>query len=265
MYFLLQKENNEYTVDVKILKDILDNNRYLQSYDSLSLEELKTKDKHSFMKNFLKEAIPIGTIEFVNTWLNIYTQVTKQNPIEIPNCLRKEEFLKRKYSIITYDKIPNKGRYFLKDVSELKAFSYVGNLENLMDTSREIDSSFELNANHLYQLSEEVDILSEYRVYIIRGEIQTIAHYNGDPCIFPDINLIQKANSIYSLRKDYPNSYTMDIMVTDRGTSIIELHTFLSTGLYTTLFGNNLVYAYRDGLDYIKNCNTEIKPIFFKK
>jgi hypothetical protein len=88
-----------------------------------------------------------------------------------------------------------------------------------------------------------MDIHAEFRVYIIDGEIVSIENYNGDPLVFPDINLIKKANLIYSIQKDYPRSYSMDVMVTDRGTSIIEIHNFTSLGLYSTIWGTNLLYA----------------------
>ncbi|MGU8989666.1 hypothetical protein ACV3V0_18445 [Clostridium perfringens] len=46
-------------------------------------------------------------------------------------------------------------------------------------------------------------------------------------------------------------------MVTNKGTSIIEIHNFHSLGLYSTLFGDNLAYAYRDGIDFIIRNNSE--------
>lgn len=83
-------------------------------------------------------------------------------------------------------------------------------------SENEFDNSLRLNPNHLYQVSEVVDILSEYRVYIINGNIENIVHYNGDPTIFPDVKLIEEANLLYSKEKDYPKSYSMDVMVLQR-------------------------------------------------
>lgn len=39
-------------------------------------------------------------------------------------------------------------------------------------------------------------ILSEYRVYVFQGEIDTISLYNGDATVLPDIDLIKKAVSL---------------------------------------------------------------------
>jgi hypothetical protein len=273
MFFLLQKEDkyNGYSIDVLILKNILDREKYLHEYIPFSLDDFydenkKLMKKESYNDKF-ERAIPVGTIDFVTAWLNIFKGIDKINPIEVPPCLRTDEFLKRKYSIVSKDNIPTQGEYFIKDASQLKVFSYSGRLESFLVDDlwqkpvNEFDTSLRLNPNHLYQVSEVVNILSEYRVYIISGEIEAIAHYNGDPCVFPDVNLIQKANNIYYIQRDYPTSYSMDIMITNRGTSICEIHPYTSIGHYNLLNGSNLAYAYRDGMDYIIKHNT--KPTEF--
>lgn len=280
MHFLLQKENGDIDMDVRIVKEKLDSIKYVHSYSYLSMDEffgydldpetgeilgrpLKTKDE--FFIDFA-EYIPIGTIEFVTTWLKIFHGISNINPIEVPECLRINAYLKRKYSIVKADEIPREGEYFIKDASQLKVFSYCGEMkyflnDDMFEKASKSDMSLHLDPTHLYQVSEAVNILSEYRVYIIDGKIEAVVNYNGDPCIFPDIDTIQRANMFYSTQKDYPKSYSMDIMVTRRGTSIIEVHPFLSIGLYTTLFGDNLLYAYRDGIDYVINHNTN--PVLF--
>ena len=200
----------------------------------------------------VSDAIPIGSIEFVQTWLKKVHNIDRINPIEIPFILRKNEFLKRDYKIVSYDEIPKSGSFFIKDVSQLKGFSYNGNIAHIYDELESIDKS------HLFQISEMVDIKSEYRVYIINGKIETISHYDGNPMILPDVELINKANIMWSLQKDYPKSCTIDVMVTDKGTSIIECHPFISVGLYSTLWGANLLEAYKDGINYVLKYNTKI-------
>lgn len=261
MFFLLQKEN-DYDIDTLLFKNILDKNKYLHHYESLSIKELADDDVFAYPDTY-KSAIPIGSIKFVERWLYIFHKIAHIYPIEIPKVLREERFLKRKYSIRKKEDMPTTGSYFIKDASKLKVFSFCGNVENFLtngiweEKKSEFDNSLRLNPKHLYQVSEKVDILSEYRVYIISGEIEVVAHYDGDPLIFPDINLIKEANLIYSTQKSYPKSYSLDVMVTNKGTSIIEIHNFHSLGLYSTLFGDNLAYAYRDGIDFIIRNNSE--------
>lgn len=260
MIFLLQKEN-EFDMDVLIFKNILDKVKYFHEYETISLSYLEDNESSNY-PIWYKDAIPVGSIQFINRWLSLFQGIEHIYPIEIPTCLRNDKFLKRKYSIRKKDDIPDKGFFFIKDSSQLKVFSYCGELryffypETQDKPTSEFDNPLRLNPNHLYQVSEVVNILSEYRVYIIDGNIEAISHYNGDATLFPDVNLIKEANLLYSRQSDYPKSYSMDVMVTPQGTAIIEIHNFHSLGLYTTLFGDNLAYAYRDGIDYIIKHNT---------
>lgn len=261
MLFLLQKEN-KYQLDNQILESLIKNEKYTHEYIPIKMEdfhnaELKTKDRW-------KQGVPQGTIEFVTEYFRIFWGIDQMNPIEIPPCLRTEEFLKRKYSIVEAKNIPQDGEFFIKDASELKVFSYAGELSRLLydgifDEPKPYDTSMHMDRNHLYQVSELVNILSESRVYIIDGNIHCIANYNGDPCIFPDTDLIKKADRIYSMQKDYPKSYTMDVMVTDRGTAIVEIHIMFSCGLYQNNLGTSFLYGYRDAKDYTVKHNTKIK------
>jgi hypothetical protein len=45
-------------------------------------------------------------------------------------------------------------------------------------------------------------------------------------------------------------------MVTPRGTAITEVHNFVSLGIYTVDWDDSLLYALRDGMDYIVRYNT---------
>lgn len=259
MLFLLQKEDF-YDMDNMILKSIIDQEKYTHKYVPLCLSDLLQADK----RKDLEEGIPLGTIEFVTDYFRVYWGIKNMNPVEIPPCLRTDEFLKRKYSIVKGQDIPTEGEFFIKDVSQLKVFSYAGELsrflyDGIFDNPKPYDTSLHLNKEHLYQVSELVNIISESRVYIINGEINCIANYNGDPCVFPDCNLIKKANLIYSMQRDYPKSYTMDVMVTEKGTSIIEIHVLFSCGLYQRNLGTDFLYGYRDSKDYVINYNTEIQ------
>ena len=249
MKFLIQK----YPVldmETEIVKDIIDTKRkHFHSYVIMHINEL---DQVSI--NEISDGIPIGSIEFVQKWLKLVHNIDRINPIEIPSILRKDEFLKRTYKIVPFEQIPSSGNFFIKDVSQLKGFSYNGYIEYLKNN---VEFDF-IDKTHLFQVSEIVNVLSEYRVYIINGKIEAISHYDGDPLVFPDAVLINKANIMWSTQKDYPKSCTIDLMVTDRGTSFCECHPFISVGLYSSLWGTNLLQAYKDGIDYVIKHNTKI-------
>ena len=279
MYFLLEdNKNDKFNYELMLVEEKIRQNKYIHDFEKIDISIFYEYEEDSFgeiiktnkLKNandfpeIYKKSIPIGSIDFVSTWLKVFYNIDKENPIEIPPILRTDEFLKRKYSIVTADKLPRTGRYFIKDVSKLKEFTYSGDLEYfLFDEMFEpakspYDYSLRINPDHLFQVSEIVNILSEYRVYIIGGKIENIANYNGDVTLFPDVELIKKANDLYSTQPDYPKSYSMDLMITPRGTAITEIHNYTSLGHYSTLFGDNLLYAYRDGIDYLLKHNTPI-------
>lgn len=93
--------------------------------ERITMEDLKTKE-------YDKNSVPIGSIEFIEFWLKKYHN-KKMTPIEVPECLRTQHFLKREYNICTGDKIPATGRYFIKNIEKLKQGTYCGNAENYAD------------------------------------------------------------------------------------------------------------------------------------
>lgn len=255
--YLLQTDSEGLDIEYMLIEEKLKRNKYIHKYkctDTVSLSWVAEKDD-----------VPIGDIKFVTKFLSIAHGIERENPIEIPEYLRTEEFLKRDYSIVTWDKLPEKGNWFIKDVSQLKVFGEVLNLEyndikSWFDTPKNsFNTSLVLDKTHLFQVSSVFNIKSEYRVYVIDGEIECISNYNGDCTLLPDINLIKKAVTMINCNEKWLKSYTIDVMVGPKGTAIIEVHNFASVGLYSTLWGDNLIYAYRDGIDYLTHDNRELK------
>ena len=263
MIFLLQSSNDTdgMTVDYAILKELLTYSHF--EYHEMSLKDFFNgtllKTKKDFPASF-KDAIPLGTINFVTAYLNIFKNIERMYPIEIPKCLRTDEFLKRNYAIIQGKNIPKSGTYFIKNASKLKTFSYTGRLDAICNETDALTGSKPIEDDDWYQLSEIISILSEYRVYFVDGKLYAVAYYDGIPTIFPDIKLIEKANLIYSLQKDYPQSYTMDVAVTKKGTAILEIHPLFSCGIYTTVLGTDFLYGYRDSMQYLEKHNHPIIP-----
>jgi hypothetical protein len=79
-------------------------------------------------------------------------------------------------------------------------------------------------------VSEVMDFVSEYRCYVIEGELVGIKHYRGNIRIFPDVNYIDKCIDEY---KSAPAGYSLDVGVTSDGrTLIIECQDGWSLGNY---------------------------------
>ena len=256
MLFILQKikEDHSMFIDQIILKDLLRDSEH--DYEELYITDLKDPEggflwAECFPEKY-KKAIPLGTIEFVNAFIKIFYGIEKMNPIEIPKCMRIPKLLKRQYRMCLVEDLPDEGKWFIKNASVLKSFSCQGN-KNIVNTLCN-------DEGHVFQCSEIIDIKSEYRVYFINGELYTMANYNGDPALMPDMNIVKMANGLYSMQKDYPRSYTMDIAITEKGTCILECHVLFSCGLYTTVLGTDFLNGYIDGMNYLKKYNSKIKP-----
>lgn len=256
--FLIQTQGDCLEDEERFIERELKRNRYIHSYNKMTLEEVD--------KVIEQGKIPVGTIQFVEKYLQNNYGVANENPIEIPKYLRTDEFLKRNYKIVTWENIPRSGKFFLKDVSTLKNFGDMINatytdIDELFNyvPKTDFDSTLVLDKTHLFQVSQPFNIKSEYRVYVIGGEIEAICNYNGDPTLLPDMNLIKKAVLLINNNEKWLRSYTIDVMVGSTGTAIIEIHNFASVGLYTTQWGSSLLYAYRDGIDYLINDNKVIE------
>ncbi len=275
MFFLIQKDEMERDrVQNAIILDLLHRYRFDHEYAFMSISDFYEDEEDLFGQNLhlkkaeefdsrYKEAIPIGNVGFVRRFLQVFKGVELENAIEVPPVLRTDEFLKRRYSIVPVWDIPRSGSFFIKDATEQKVFSYKGDLERFLydevfeAKSSEYDTSFRLNYDHLYQVSEIVPILAEYRVYVLQRELNSISQFAGNPLIFPDTDLITRAVALLNKQPDSPRSYSLDIMVTPRGTAITEVHNFMSLGLYSVDWDDALLYAFKDGIDYIARYNTE--------
>ena len=255
MLFVLQRDKyiDYLNIDSMIAQTVINESRGFHSFINMDYKELFIghnpmkgilKNKDSFSTQ-IQKAIPIGTLEFTGAFMKIFHGINDPIPIEVPLVLRNENFLKRKYEFYDYEDLPNNGYVFLKDVTVPKFMSYCGEISTLRNKRK-------LSRNHKYLVSEVIpNILSEYRTYVVRGEILGICFYKGNPLVYCDTELIKEAVDIYSNQEDAPKSYTLDVMVSDRGTSIIEIHNFMAVGLYSCWWDNRLLDAYIDGFNYL--------------
>ena len=96
-------------------------------------------------------------------------------------------------------------------------------------------------------MSQDID----NRVYVVKDRIKNIVFYKGNPEVLPDIEFIRDVVSNYKMQQNHLESYSLDIMITPKGNAIIEMHTFLSMGLYSTKWDDSMLLGYIDGLNYV--------------
>jgi ATP-grasp domain, R2K clade family 2 len=82
-------------------------------------------------------------------------------------------------------------------------------------------------------LSEVVDWVSEYRVYVVRGRVVGIHHYGGDPAILPDEAVVSEAIRTLESSGQATAGYGLDLGVLSGGqTAVVEWNDGFSLGSY---------------------------------
>jgi len=153
---------------------------------------------------------PVGSVDFVSEYLKHYFNIDIE-PINIPDILLDRKYSGRNVFNGTEKDIVEKS--FVKSMDKIKSFTEI------------TDKAPAGN----YQISEIIEIESEYRCFVYKNKLVGIQNYLGDFKIFPDIEKIEKMISVYG----GPVAYTLDVAITDKNeTVIIEVHDFFSIGFY---------------------------------
>ncbi len=236
MKFYIQTIDGEISHDFSfhLIKAI----NYLKWRDSKDETEYVLSDTLPFLeKEKYIDFCPIGTVEFVCNWYKLLFDI-RLKPINIPENLFK--FASRKIVNMKKDgyiELPKDlGEYVFVKSNDTIKYSENGEfrLEQLSD-----GNSLEYGN---YQVSELIDIESEYRIFVFKNEILDVRLYSGSWEIFPDVNKIKEIVDFY--KNDSPIAYTLDIGINENGTFIIEIHDFYSCGLYGFTRINRLPYMF---------------------
>ncbi len=184
-------------------------------------------------ENGFSSCIPIGSVEFTLEWFKAMG-IENVKPLNIPQELWK--FCDR---LVTVDYCVNvRGHLMKKDTDKIKDIC---------------NGETYIHENQIYTryfFSEWVDnIVSEWRVFVFNGEIQDIRCYLGDPWVIPDKHYVEEVVDVYSKIRN--TAYTLDVLVTDKKTEILELHDFFSCGLYGFEDFRVLPLMYRRAISFI--------------
>jgi hypothetical protein len=167
--------------------------------------------------------IPIGSVEFVLSFINNY------RPINVPSGL-----------------FDYAGRKILNgDENDISTLSFVKSNDKIKSYTEITDNAPKGN----YQISEIIDIESEYRCFVFRNKLVGINYYTGDFKIFPDISVIETMISVYN----YSFPYTLDVGIADGKTFVLEIHDFFSCGLYGFSDHRLLPIMFIDSFNHILN------------
>lgn len=176
--------------------------------------------------------VPVSKSNMVVTFIEDTSEYFKKLDVDVPFALNVppclEKFIKRDIEYMTMSEFLEDPRepIFVKPASKGKPFPS-GVIKKCSSKPLVLG---ELDPNELCMVSNVIEIISEYRCYVIKGILKAIKHYQGDIRIFPNIKIIDEAISMYDAA---PCSYVMDFGINSAGeTILIECNDAWSVGNY---------------------------------
>lgn len=185
-----------------------------------------------------KEAVVVGGIGCVREALKQLSVRPPEN-FDYPSCLR-QDFMDHPPRQTTlqaiHDALASKDfrPVFIKPVDEHKAFTgrVVREFKDLLPTSS-LPDDFKVWAQ------PAIKFLSEYRVFILRGDVVGVRHYAGDPVVFPNGETIKRL--VRKARTLTYAAYSLDVGVAEfperpekirNPTLLVEANDAFSLGAY---------------------------------
>jgi len=203
MKFLIQTINGKVKHDFSFtLLESIEFQNWLRNDKSF---EIRFTDEPT-MPNY----IPVGSVEFVSKYITDYYGITPK-PKNIPLELIGKNWTGR--NVINGTEKDIIGEKFVKSNDRIKSFT------EICKTAPEGN----------YQISDLIDIESEWRAFVFEGELVGLQNYSGEFDVFPNVDKIKAMINTY---KKQPVAFTLDVAISNNDTVIIEVHDFFSCGLY---------------------------------
>jgi hypothetical protein len=235
MRFLIQKIDKEVRHDFSFtLLESIRYQKWLQGDDAdvvLKYINCKANDGVWFFKPFHEHYVPVGSVEFVLSWMKRFG-IPIPKPINVPEELFDPFFTARPIINCNHmdtEDLPH-GKWFVKSATAFKGFAEVLRIDD--------NHSWNIPAGN-YQMSEYIEIESEWRAFVYQGKLVGLQNYSGSFSTFPNVRTILHMILRYD---SAPIAYTLDVGVNNHDTFIIEVHDFFSCGLYG--FANHKIYPY---------------------
>ncbi len=100
----------------------------------------------------------------------------------------------------------------------------------VLSAFRDLIATAQFDDTLVVDCAEPVTFISEYRAFVLHGELIGLRPYTGDPLAFPDPDTVRAAIAAYD---PAPASYALDVGVTDDGrTLLVEVNDSYATGGY---------------------------------
>ena len=200
-----------------------------------------------------EEWTPVGTIEFVLKFIDVFVKKNGSehvHPLNVPECL----FPYAGRFIRNY-KIDSTNRNTV--IAEINSWNgsgrevFIKSNEKIKDKRNDfyrVKDMFNLDVlpNGDYQVSEYMEIVSEWRCFIYNGKMVGLQNYSGDFTVFPEVEHIKDYINVFMKNEGNENlAYTLDVVVDEIGeTRVLEMHDFFSCGLYGFFDYKKLPYMF---------------------
>ena len=147
-------------------------------------------------------------------------------PVDYPDSLRPffgRSITRGKRSDIDFEQGSLHAPLFVKAVEHKRfadVFESIEDMKNLPDDMEFWFCSF-------------MRFVSEYRCYVLNGEIQAMRHYRGNWSIFPDATEIAQMVRAYEASGEALSAYSLDVGINEQGkTRLVEVNDALCLGNY---------------------------------
>jgi hypothetical protein len=230
MKFLIQKCSKEVRHDfaftlleaIRFNDWLLDREKIITKFINTEYDPIEKKFTKLDFKSQHKNYVPVGSVEFVTEFIKHFYPDYPIEPINIPEELLPFKFTKRFVFNGTEKEIV--GEKFVKSNDKIKAYSEI------------VTDNMDVPEGN-YQISEVIDIDSEWRAFVYDSKLVGLQNYSGSFTLFPDVQAIMDMIGTYESAHEQtcsaPIAYTLDVGVNILdGTFIIEVHDFFSCGLY---------------------------------
>lgn len=136
-----------------------------------------------------------------------------------------DEFLYREIKEVCIEEV-NDGDFFKPLPEDHKMFS-----PSVKDDTLQCELLLgRIPPGHKVLTTRAVNFVSEYRVYVTRGEILDVCFYKGNPLEFPSSSVIREMVSLVSSKSV---SFSIDVGILESGeTALVEMNDFCCLGNY---------------------------------
>lgn len=202
-------------------------------YDGAAREAWRSGQEHDIVSSSTEgllfkgikpgdQVIPFGSIEFIKKTAELL-EVNLPVPLNVPEILQphigRKVWTSRRSELKRFP-------VFVKPLTEVKLFTgFLATSANSFSLYKELNNW----DGELFCSEPMPEIVSEWRCYIVKGQITACCNYAGNPIVFPDAN---EVNRLIDKYVGAPEGYAMDVAVTAAGTRLVECNDAWGLGYY---------------------------------